>query len=81
MILIDLPTVNFLLTEIKVTFGVLASETMKEILRFFSSQKTISSACFLSKGFNQTRPQGYNARKVISELYASFVLQCTVTGR
>ena len=27
--------------------------------------------------------QGYNARKVISELYASFVivLQCTVSGR
>ena len=25
--------------------------------------------------------QGYNVRKVISELYASFVLQCTVSGR
>jgi len=25
--------------------------------------------------------QGYNARKVISEVYASFVLQCTVYGR
>ena len=25
--------------------------------------------------------QGWNARKVISEVYASFVLQCTVTGR
>ena len=25
--------------------------------------------------------QGYNARKVISEVYASFVLQCTVSGR
>ena len=25
--------------------------------------------------------QGFNARKVISEVYASFVLQCTVTGR
>jgi len=25
--------------------------------------------------------QGYNARKFISELYASFVLQCTVSGR
>ena len=24
--------------------------------------------------------QGYNARKVISEVYASFVLQCTVSG-
>ena len=25
--------------------------------------------------------QGFNARKVNSEVYASFVLQCTVTGR
>ena len=25
--------------------------------------------------------QGYNARKVISEVYTSFVLQCTVSGR
>ena len=25
--------------------------------------------------------QGCNARKVISEVYTSFVLQCTVTGR
>ena len=25
--------------------------------------------------------QGYNARKVFSEVYASFVLQCTVSGR
>ena len=25
--------------------------------------------------------QGYNARKVISEVYASIVLQCTVSGR
>ena len=25
--------------------------------------------------------QGCNVRKVISELYASFVLQCTVSGR
>jgi len=25
--------------------------------------------------------QGYNARKVISEVYASFELQCTVSGR
>ena len=25
--------------------------------------------------------QGYNARKVISEVYASFVPQCTVSGR
>ena len=24
--------------------------------------------------------QGFNARKVISEVYAPFVLQCTVTG-
>ena len=27
------------------------------------------------------KAQGYNVRKVISELYASFVLQCTVSGR
>ena len=25
--------------------------------------------------------QGYNTRKVISEVYATFVLQCTVSGR
>ena len=25
--------------------------------------------------------QGYNVRKVISEVYASFVLQCSVSGR
>ena len=25
--------------------------------------------------------QGYNERKVISEVHASFVLQCTVSGR
>jgi len=25
--------------------------------------------------------QGYNARKVISEVYASFVLHCTVSAR
>ena len=25
--------------------------------------------------------QGYDVRKVISEVYASFVLQCTVFGR
>ena len=25
--------------------------------------------------------QGFNARKVISEVYTSFVLQCTVSGR
>ena len=25
--------------------------------------------------------QGFNARKVISEVYAYFVLQCTVSGR
>ena len=29
----------------------------------------------------QTLPQGYNARKVILEMYTSFVLQCTVSGR
>ena len=27
------------------------------------------------------KKQGTNARKVISEVYASFVLQCTVFGR
>ena len=27
---------------------------------------------------NLTYAQGYNARKVISEMYASFVLQCSV---
>jgi len=27
------------------------------------------------------RGQGYNAKKFISEVYAFFVLQCTVSGR
>ena len=31
--------------------------------------------------YQDTVVQGYNARKVISEVYASFVLQCTVSGR
>ena len=30
--------------------------------------------------FIDTYNLGYNARKVISEVYASFVLQCTVSG-
>ena len=29
---------------------------------------------------NDPTNQGYNARQVISEVYASFVLQCTVSG-
>ena len=28
-----------------------------------------------------TRNQGYNSKKVILDVYASFVLQCTVSGR
>ena len=41
----------------------------------------------LSKGqtwyiyMKDTSDQGYKARKVISEAYACFVLQCTVSGR
>ena len=31
--------------------------------------------------YKDSLDQGFNARKVISEVYASFVLQCTVTGR
>ena len=31
--------------------------------------------------FKDISANGYNARKVISEVYASFVLQCTVSGR
>ena len=31
--------------------------------------------------YNECYNQGYNARKVISEVYASFVLQRTVSGR
>ena len=31
--------------------------------------------------YGQRRAQGNNARKVISEVYAFFVLQCTVFGR
>ena len=33
---------------------------------------------FSNPGVSTT--QGFNARKVISGVYASFVLQCTVTG-
>jgi len=31
--------------------------------------------------FKPGMAQGYNARKIISEVYASFALQCTVSGR
>ena len=31
--------------------------------------------------FKDISANGYNARKFISEVYASFVLQCTVSGR
>ena len=31
--------------------------------------------------YQDTVVQGYNARKVIFEVYASFLLQCTVSGR
>ena len=34
-----------------------------------------------SKQTSFTKPSGYNARKVISEVCTSFVLQCTVSGR
>ena len=33
------------------------------------------------RSVHESFPKGYNARKVISEVYASFVLQCAVTGR
>ena len=39
---------------------------------------------FFTNRFNvyiYTKHQGTNARKVISEVYAFFVLQCTVFGR
>ena len=37
---------------------------------------------YIDQGHSKKRQtQGYNARKVISEVYTSFVLQCTVSGR
>ena len=36
---------------------------------------------FILERYTANWYQGYNARKVISEVYASFVLQCTVSGR
>ena len=36
---------------------------------------------FGSISFRSTLSQGCNARKVISKVYTSFVLQCTVSGR
>jgi len=42
----------------------------------------ISSKTWLSvRGRSGSRAQGFNEMKVISEVYASFVLQCTVSGR
>jgi len=47
-----------------------------------SNRSMRSRVDFYSVGMNQDAiRQGYNARKVISEEYASFVLQCTVSGR
>ena len=43
----------------------------------FSLQNIFIISVIIIESFNQ----GFNARKVISEVYASFVLQCTVTGR
>ena len=38
-------------------------------------------SCNLMSTSNYIEAQGYKVRKVISEVYASFVLQCTVYGR
>ena len=47
-------------------------------LELLTGQKELNS--FLMSLIH-TLAQGYNARNVISEVYASFVLQCSVSGR
>ena len=42
-------------------------------------KQAINRALNVTQGHNCS--QGCNARKVNSEVYASFVLQCTVSGR
>ena len=54
-------------------------------------KQRINTECFLFKFHSnkviiqgklfQRCTQGYNARKVISEVYGSFALQCIVSGR
>ena len=50
----------------------------------FSRGKISNQKCRATKYLDHlvdTEIQGYNARKVILEVYASFDLQCTVSGR
>ena len=42
-------------------------------IKYLMISKKVSSKIYLL--------QGYNGRKVISEMYPSFELQCTVSGR
>ena len=51
------------------------------LLYLLNFEKYVYVTIFLSFDIIFNVYQGFNARKVISEVYASFVLQCTVTGR
>ena len=44
-------------------------------------KKRLAQFFYLGQTFKDVHNQGYSARKVISEVYASFVLQCIVSGR
>ena len=57
--------------------------TRKYLPKFTMTQKVHFHApkCTLNQKLNYMNPRGYNARKVISELYASYELQCIVSGR
>ena len=49
---------------------------------YFRKKIWITNLWFIAgEGDKGRKGQGCNARKVISEVYASFVLQCTVSGR
>ena len=60
---------------IKLTYLNIYYLVFKEIVSKIKSIRNISLGS-VGNGM-----QGFNAGKVISEVYASFVLQCTVTGR
>ena len=51
------------------------------ILPYYSKRQLYFNLITYDNLFLILNIQGYNARKVISEVYASFVLQCTVSGR
>ena len=54
---------------------------VKENIVNFEDECWVAKCLTLGLYLIDTLDQGCNVRKVISELYPSFVLQCTVSGR